>query len=71
METSFSPLHEGDTSVAQYCIGMDIAVLSRFSPLHEGDTSVAVVTVIRHGSVVSTFQSPSRGGHLRGALARW
>ena len=36
----FSPLHEGDTSVAASYLPM-IAQISGFSPLHEGDTSVA------------------------------
>ena len=36
----FSPLHEGDTSVA-LTYGQHEAVLRGFSPLHEGDTSVA------------------------------
>ena len=39
-----------------------------FSPLHEGDTSVAFT---RRSDIVggAKFQSPSRGGHLRGAEA--
>ncbi len=37
----FSPLHEGDTSVARYSTSPTAASSSRFSPLHEGDTSVA------------------------------
>ena len=36
----FSPLHEGDTSVAQFCADGWTGI-SSFSPLHEGDTSVA------------------------------
>ena len=38
----------------------------RFSPLHEGDTSVAHVAGHRPPDPASEFQSPSRGGHLRG-----
>ena len=37
----FSPLHEGDTSVAQDSGDVAHAVRECFSPLHEGDTSVA------------------------------
>ena len=36
----FSPLHEGDTSVA-FGQGVELSSPDRFSPLHEGDTSVA------------------------------
>ena len=36
----FSPLHEGDTSVASKNQRM-LRLESCFSPLHEGDTSVA------------------------------
>ena len=39
--------------------------MQRFSPLREGDTSVAG-TCVRLRSAVRWFQSPSRGGHLRG-----
>ena len=64
----FSPLHEGDTSVAALETLADCCAIVCFSPLHEGDTSVA-----RRRSVLvcrrSGFQSPSRGGHLRGAAA--
>ena len=87
---SFSPLHEGDTSVASnvrrfVCRGRYVSVpftrgtppwpipsrpsLSRswcFSPLHEGDTSVASRTQPT-STRCTRFQSPSRGGHLRGA----
>ena len=35
----------------------------RFSPLHEGDTSVAASSP---AMLADRFQSPSRGGHLRG-----
>src|ERR1019366_3048802 len=86
---SFSPLHEGDTSVARPA-DFNTGTLSRFSPLHEGDTSVARKGryYVEHESQVSVpftrgtppwrrtcvgtdryfnqFQSPSRGGHLRG-----
>ena len=37
----FSPLHEGDTSVAQLSAYLGDYKLPGFSPLHEGDTSVA------------------------------
>src|ERR1039458_9652683 len=61
---SFSPLHEGDTSVAvERAIRVVLAV--RFSPLHEGDTSVARRFALGYRSL-PRFQSPSRGGHLRG-----
>ncbi|SPF49612.1 hypothetical protein SBA4_4120015 [Candidatus Sulfopaludibacter sp. SbA4] len=44
----------------------DVAGVCGFSPLHEGDTSVASPHV--SGTAASPmFQSPSRGGHLRGA----
>ena len=111
---SFSPLHEGDTSVATAEEVKGLQILS-FSPLHEGDTSVAASASFRidahtlvsvpftrgtppwlpmpafdhltHITVSvpftrgtppwladaaianrsrSVFQSPSRGGHLRG-----
>ena len=39
-DNRFSPLHEGDTSVAAMAIS-ELARLASFSPLHEGDTSVA------------------------------
>ena len=61
----FSPLHEGDTSVATLEGHRLILHLVSFSPLHEGDTSVAMQDVgVESGKVA--FQSPSRGGHLRG-----
>ena len=85
----FSPLHEGDTSVALRGVllrcdfelvsvpftrgtppwlsvtDIDTPIAQRFSPLHEGDTSVALkAQACRLGDPV--FQSPSRGGHLRG-----
>ena len=37
----FSPLHEGDTSVAVLNVVILYQPFTRFSPLHEGDTSVA------------------------------
>jgi len=62
-QTGFSPLHEGGHSL-----------LRCFSPLHEGDTSVAAGGGDA-GRGDRAFQSPSRGGHLRGAvfdeLHRW
>ena len=50
---SFSPLHEGDTSVAA-AVALPGAVAHCFSPLHEGDTSVAntEVTLV---SLLTTF----------------
>ena len=79
----FSPLHEGDTSVAKPSLSDDL-VYVRFSPLHEGDTSVAWLcrsrihgfsplhegdtSVARARSRGKQFQSPSRGGHLCGSL---
>ena len=39
----FSPLHEGDTSVANPRFSRRV-VFFRFSPLHEGDTSVAALS---------------------------
>ena len=89
----FSPLHEGDTSVAagkrvEAAHDLDVSVpftrgtppwrwrnparylgMSGFSPLHEGDTSVAKFTTLWTVRD-STFQSPSRGGHLRGAARK-
>ena len=62
---SFSPLHEGDTSVAPRKAPLLWSDL-RFSPLHEGDTSVARTLSLRQRPN-HEFQSPSRGGHLRGA----
>ena len=63
-DLGFSPLHEGDTSVAGNGKS-GVRRLCSFSPLHEGDTSVACAPV--HGCIVDLkFQSPSRGGHLRG-----
>ena len=61
----FSPLHEGDTSVAAIC-GRRSGLVHSFSPLHEGDTSVATDEVSTPASATK-FQSPSRGGHLCGA----
>ena len=61
---SFSPLHEGDTSVALTAI-LAGAMGIGFSPLHEGDTSVAPESRLNR-PLVALFQSPSRGGHLRG-----
>ena len=61
----FSPLHEGDTSVVRPREHIELRSQQRFSPLHEGDTSV----VTRHPApsvAMVGFQSPSRGGHLRG-----
>ena len=90
---SFSPLHEGDTSVAsirwRYSISRHfvsvpftrgtppwqlppLTILMPvlcFSPLHEGDTSVADVGAGGQGRD-RAFQSPSRGGHLRGSTRR-
>ena len=86
---SFSPLHEGDTSVATAEEVKGLQILS-FSPLHEGDTSVAPSRNRRRSRLLrvsvpftrgtppwlgarhaheqfQVFQSPSRGGHLRGA----
>ena len=40
--------------------------VSGFSPLHEGDTSVVTCVLAGCARDIS-FQSPSRGGHLRGA----
>ena len=89
-ESGFSPLREGDTSVAN-ALAKAASWRTRFSPLREGDTSVAVAPIVRAAQVGSTvsvpfargtppwlhtghpariprqsFQSPSRGGHLRG-----
>ena len=60
----FSPLREGDTSVARRR-ARHTRHDPGFSPLREGDTSVADA---RRPSrpAFDTFQSPSRGGHLRG-----
>ena len=63
---SFSPLHEGDTSVAAK-LAVLVNVAASFSPLHEGDTSVALAEVVEVAAH-AVFQSPSRGGHLCGAL---
>ena len=64
----FSPLHEGDTSVAP--VGpVGPGTVECFSPLHEGDTSVALVSADQEPTITG-FQSPSRGGHLRGAMSR-
>ena len=63
---SFSPLHEGDTSVGRWACRR-ARRFPRFSPLHEGDTSVGRHAGDRCGES-DGFQSPSRGGHLRGAL---
>ena len=68
VDTCFSPLHEGDASVA---VAFDIAgrvVVPCFSPLHEGDASVASAGpgCHHHGR---QFQSPSRGGRLCGDAA--
>ena len=41
-----------------------------FSPLREGDTSVGPVPVPRRPLYYRQFQSPSRGGHLRGPARR-
>ena len=60
----FSPLHEGDTSVARQLLDPLHANIG-FSPLHEGDTSVAGRADWMACRYVP-FQSPSRGGHLRG-----
>jgi len=64
----FSPLREGDTSVARIP-RPGYRRFDRFSPLREGDTSVATLGpapwLERPG-----FQSPSRGGHLRGPPTR-
>ena len=110
----FSPLHEGDTSVAdisgtgpgavsnvsvpftrgtppwQVVGGSEHRLFTGFSPLHEGDTSVAAMVIggitlaltvsvpftrgtppwleflASEARVRNVFQSPSRGGHLRG-----
>jgi len=43
--------------------------ISGFSPLLEGDTSVGEVALYP-GPVAPVFQSPSRGGHLRGQQDR-
>ena len=65
----FSPLHEGDTSVAP--VGpVGPGTVECFSPLHEGDTSVALVSADQEPTITG-FQSPSRGGHLRGNCRRW
>ena len=63
----FSPLHEGDTSVASVACCSAMSCNSSFSPLHEGDTSVAVAQPRQIPRDVR-FQSPSRGGHLRGEV---
>ena len=61
----FSPLREGDTSVAHLTSSRPDVSTSGFSPLREGDTSVG--TRRAPGEVDGLqFQSPSRGGHLRG-----
>ena len=60
----FSPLHEGDTSVAGPAPSQ-LPFYPRFSPLHEGDTSVAA-RLRSSLAAAYMFQSPSRGGHLRG-----
>ena len=44
-ESGFSPLHEGDTSVAN-ALAKAVSWSTRFSPLHEGDTSVAVAPIV-------------------------
>ncbi len=43
-------------------------LFTRFSPLHEGDTSVPL-EIGGPDAQYFQFQSPSRGGHLRAALA--
>ncbi|SPF49614.1 hypothetical protein SBA4_4120017 [Candidatus Sulfopaludibacter sp. SbA4] len=62
----FSPLHEGDTSVALGLDSLSCRSIACFSPLHEGDTSVAACFSC-HRCTNGPFQSPSRGGHLRGS----
>ena len=47
----------------------NLRIRSCFSPLHEGDTSVAK-TAPNALAVSTMFQSPSRGGHLRGRYGR-
>ena len=63
----FSPLHEGDTSVAYQITKETFSLTGRFSPLHEGDTSVAAFHQ-PPDLEAGEFQSPSRGGHLRGRV---
>ena len=60
----FSPLREGDTSVAWAWTFRPEHIIC-FSPLREGDTSVANRSA-SPAVLISWFQSPSRGGHLRG-----
>ncbi len=45
----FSPLHEGDTSVAAQTLRCEGVYMNRFSPLHEGDTSVALLLRVLGG----------------------
>ena len=63
----FSPLHEGDTSVARGTGSRSRRVHERFSPLHEGDTSVAPEARRRSFVTVPGF-SPLHEGDTSVAL---
>src|ERR1019366_6615949 len=61
---SFSPLHEGDTSVAQRARGVAALLMPFQSPSRGGHLRGGTRSLT--ATVLSAFQSPSRGGHLRG-----
>ena len=67
ISASFSPLHEGDTSVARNARCMWLGTYRVSVPFTRG-TPPWPRAVIGPSVNVTPFQSPSRGGHLRGAI---
>ena len=62
---SFSPLHEGDTSVAHRRAGWRLRTMRVSVPFTRGTPPWPLQRAHRRCPPFS-FQSPSRGGHLRG-----
>jgi len=65
---SFSPLHEGDTSVAAHSFSAGVASAGFQSPSRGGHLRGQDGFQIQ--GRFEWFQSPSRGGHLRGQIPR-
>ena len=68
LTNGFSPLHEGDTSVASFAGGAAVSFDMFQSPSRGGHLRGFPQLACRQ--VVFEFQSPSRGGHLRGRRLR-
>ena len=65
---SFSPLHEGDTSVAQQITAFEIVRHIEFQSPSRGGHLRGDVNHSKAKANRLLFQSPSRGGHLRGQM---